>query len=66
MQRAESFIVRRTKPVEVSTSMIAHNEGLIFAEGFTEEVDKEISEMKLSFNARARIVSESYLTAFNA
>jgi actin related protein 2/3 complex subunit 4 len=26
-----------------------------------EEVDKEISEMKLSLNARARIVAESYL-----
>ncbi len=28
-----------------------------------EEVDKEISEMKLSLNARARTVAESYLTA---
>ena len=28
-----------------------------------EEVDKEISEMKPSLNARARIVAESYLTA---
>ena len=28
-----------------------------------EEVDKEISEMKLSMNARARVVAESYLTA---
>lgn len=28
-----------------------------------EEVDKEISEMKLSLNARARVVAESYLTA---
>jgi actin related protein 2/3 complex subunit 4 len=28
---------------------------------FMEEVDKEISEMKLSLNARARIVAESYL-----
>lgn len=27
-----------------------------------EEVDKEISEMKLSLNARARIVAESYLS----
>ena len=30
---------------------------------FMEEVDKEISEMKLSLNARARIVAESYLSA---
>lgn len=28
---------------------------------FMEEVDKEISEMKLSLNTRARTVSESYL-----
>ena len=28
-----------------------------------EEVDKEISEMKLSLNARARVVAESYLAA---
>lgn len=28
-----------------------------------EEVDKEISEMKLSMNARARVVAESYLQA---
>lgn len=33
---------------------------------FMEEVDKEISEMKLSLNARARIVAESYLTAVRA
>ena len=31
---------------------------------FMEEVDKEISEMKLSLNARARIVAESYLGTF--
>jgi actin related protein 2/3 complex subunit 4 len=29
---------------------------------FMEEVDKEISEMQLSLNARARIVAESYLS----
>ena len=28
-----------------------------------EDVDREISEMKLSLNARARIVAESYLSA---
>ncbi len=31
---------------------------------FMEEVDKEISEMKLSLNARARIVAETYLLQF--
>ena len=30
---------------------------------FMEEVDKEISEMKLSLNARGRIVSEEFLKA---
>ena len=39
---------------------VAH---LASARRFMEEVDKEISEMKLSLNARARIVAESYLTA---
>ncbi len=29
---------------------------------FMEDVDKEISEMKLSLNARARTVAESYLS----
>jgi actin related protein 2/3 complex subunit 4 len=32
---------------------------------FMEEVDKEISEMKLSLNARARVVAESYLSQVN-
>jgi len=31
-----------------------------------EDVDREISEMKLSLNARARTVAESYLTAVRA
>jgi hypothetical protein len=31
-----------------------------------EDVDKEISEMKLSLNARARTVAESYLTAVSS
>lgn len=30
-----------------------------------EDVDREISEMKLSLNARARIVAESYLVSLN-
>jgi len=31
---------------------------------FMEEVDKEISEMKLGLNARARLSSEEYLKQF--
>jgi len=33
---------------------------------FMEDVDKEISEMKLSVNARARIVAEEYLKQVRA
>ncbi|RKP14047.1 actin-related protein 2/3 complex subunit 4 [Piptocephalis cylindrospora] len=32
---------------------------------FMEEVDKEISEMKLNLNTRARSVAESYLIQFS-
>ena len=32
---------------------------------FMEDVDKEISEMKLFLNARARIVAESFLIPFD-
>jgi len=32
-----------------------------FVINFMEEIDKEISEMKLSVNARARIVAEEFL-----
>jgi len=31
---------------------------------FMEDVDKEISEMKLNVNARARIVAQTYLQTF--
>lgn len=46
-----------------SESMLKHK--LVdFIIQFMEDVDKEISEMKLSLNARARIVAESYLATF--
>ncbi len=72
MQRAESFVILRRKPVKGydisflitnfhSETMLKHK--LVdFIIEFMEEVDKEISEMKLSINARARIVAESYLS----
>ncbi len=31
---------------------------------FMEEIDKEISDMKLSVNARARTVAQEYLKSF--
>ncbi|KAG0326181.1 Arp complex subunit [Dissophora globulifera] len=74
-QRAENFVILRRKPIEgYDISFLitnAHTEQMYkhklvdFIIQFMEEVDKEISEMKLSLNARARIVSESYLSQFN-
>jgi hypothetical protein len=32
---------------------------------FMEEIDKEISEMKLALNARARVVAEQFMTAYS-
>ena len=72
MQRAENFVILRRKPVpgyDISFLITnAHSETMLkhklvdFIIQFMEEVDKEISEMKLSLNARARIVAESYLS----
>ncbi|WFD14142.1 Arp complex subunit [Malassezia arunalokei] len=74
MQRAESFVVLRRKPMpgyDISFLVTnAHTESMLkhklvdFVIQFMEDVDKEISEMKLSLNARARIVAESYLSVF--
>ncbi|EKC98376.1 hypothetical protein A1Q2_07390 [Trichosporon asahii var. asahii CBS 8904] len=74
MMRAENFVILRRKPLPGydisflitnfhSESMLKHK--LVdFIIQFMEDVDKEISEMKLSLNARARIVAESYLATF--
>ncbi|KAG8691894.1 Arp complex subunit [Ceratobasidium sp. 428] len=74
MMRAENFVILRRKPIQGydisflitnfhSETMLKHK--LVdFIIQFMEDVDKEISEMKLSLNARARTVAESYLTAF--
>ncbi|CAO1622783.1 unnamed protein product [Sympodiomycopsis kandeliae] len=74
MQRAENFVILRRKPVpgyDISFLITNfHSETMLkhklvdFIIQFMEEVDKEISEMKLSLNARARIVAESYLSTF--
>ncbi|KXS20292.1 ARP23 complex 20 kDa subunit [Gonapodya prolifera JEL478] len=73
-QRAESFVVLRRKPVEgydisflitnVHTEQMYKHKLVDFILQFMEDVDKEISEMKLSINARARIVAETYLGQF--
>ncbi|KFY74950.1 hypothetical protein V499_05049 [Pseudogymnoascus sp. VKM F-103] len=73
-QRAEAFFILRRKPVKgYDISFLItnfHTEEMLkhklvdFIIQFMEEVDKEISEMKLFLNARARFVAESFLTPF--
>lgn len=74
-QRSEAFQILRRKPIsdEYSISFLITNthtetmkskELVKFIIDFMEEVDKEISEMKLFLNARARFVAEQYLTEF--
>ncbi|RKP33472.1 arp2/3 complex 20 kDa subunit [Dimargaris cristalligena] len=72
MQRAENFIILRRKPIKgydisflitnFHTELMFKHKLVDFIIQFMEDVDKEISEMKLSLNARARIVAESYLS----
>jgi len=74
MMRAENFIILRRKPVagyDISFLITnSHTETMLkhklvdFIIEFMEEVDKEISETRLSLNARTRIVAESYLATF--
>ncbi|OQO02271.1 Actin-related protein 2/3 complex subunit 4 [Cryoendolithus antarcticus] len=74
-QRAEAFFILRRKPVpgyDISFLITNfHTEEMLkhklvdFIIEFMEEVDKEISEMKLFMNARARYVAESFLTPFD-
>ncbi|PNF29776.1 Actin-related protein 2/3 complex subunit 4 [Cryptotermes secundus] len=71
MMRAENFIVLRRKPVEgydisflitnFHTEQMYKHKLVDFVIHFMEEIDKEISEMKLAANARARICSEEFL-----
>ncbi|KAI8078674.1 uncharacterized protein BX664DRAFT_342466 [Halteromyces radiatus] len=74
MLRAENFVILRRVPVEgydisflitnKHTEQMYKHKLVDFIVHFMEEVDKEISEMKLSVNTRARIVAESYLSQF--
>lgn len=74
MMRAENFIVLRRKPVEgYSISFLItnfHTEAMFkhklvdFIIHFMEEIDKEISDMKLAVNSRARISAEEFLKRF--
>ena len=73
-QRAENFIILRRKPIagyDISflvtnfhTELYFKHKLVDFIITFMEEVDKEISEMKLAVNARARIVASEFLGVF--
>nr|ACI68682.1 Actin-related protein 2/3 complex subunit 4 [Salmo salar] len=74
MMRAENFFILRRKSVEgydisflitnFHTEQMYKHKLVDFVITFMEEIDKEISEMKLSVNARARIVAEEFLKNF--
>merc|ERR1712232_13591 len=72
--RAEHFVILRRKPVKgYDISFLVtnfHTESMFkhklvdFIIQFMNDVDKEISEMKLAVNARARTVAQEYLKQF--
>lgn len=74
MQRAEHFFILRRKPVEgydisflitnFHTEQMYKHKLVDFVIQFMEDIDKEISEMKLSVNSRARICAEEFLKNF--
>ncbi|XP_033745195.1 actin-related protein 2/3 complex subunit 4 [Pecten maximus] len=74
MMRAENFVILRRKPVEgYDISFLItnfHSEQMYkhklvdFVIHFMEEIDKEISEMKLAVNSRARVSAEEFLKRF--
>merc|ERR1712106_519033 len=74
MMRAENFIILRRKPVEgydisflitnFHTEQMFKHKLVDFVIHFMEEIDKEISEMKLAVNARARECAMEYLKRF--
>lgn len=74
MMRAESFIILRRKPIEgydisflitnFHTEQMYKHKLVDFVIHFMEEVDKEISELKLSVNSRARVCAEEFLKRF--
>ncbi|KAJ1617650.1 actin-related protein 2/3 complex subunit 4-like protein [Pavlovales sp. CCMP2436] len=74
MQRADNFVVLRRKPMDgYDISFLItnfhleqmHKHKLIdFIVQFVEEINKEISEMKLNVNTRARLVGQEFLREF--
>jgi len=74
MQRAERFSILRRKPLpgytisflitNVHTEDMYKNKLVDFIIQFMEEVDKEVSDLKLAVNARARICAAEFLKHF--
>jgi len=73
-QRAENFVILRRKAItgyDISflvtnfhTELMYKHKLVDFIIQFLEDIDKEISEMKLAVNTRARIVAQSFLQTF--
>eukprot|EP00762_Andalucia_godoyi_P004045 ANDGO_06268.mRNA.1 Actin-related protein 2/3 complex subunit 4 len=73
-QRAENFVVLRRKPIQgydisilitnFHLEQMVRNKIVDFIIQFVEEIDKEIKEMKLAVNGRARVVAKEFLQAF--
>ena len=71
MRRAENFVILRRKKIEgydisflitnFHTEEMLRHKLIDFVIHFMEEIDKEISEMKLCVNSRARICAEEFL-----
>ncbi|XP_045166756.1 actin-related protein 2/3 complex subunit 4 isoform X1 [Mercenaria mercenaria] len=74
MMRAENFVVLRRKPVEgydisflitnFHTEQMFKHKLVDFIIHFMEEIDKEINDMKLAVNSRARLSAEEFLKRF--
>ncbi|CAD5122211.1 DgyrCDS10663 [Dimorphilus gyrociliatus] len=74
MMRAENFFVLRRKPVEgydisflitnFHTEQMFKHKLVDFVVHFMEEIDKEISDMKLTVNSWGRITAEEFLKKF--
>ena len=75
MQRAERFVVLRRKPLEgydISflitnnhTETMFKHKVVDFVIQFMEDIDKEVSEMKLGVNSRGRVVACKFLEQFS-
>ncbi|CAM9158457.1 unnamed protein product [Ascophyllum nodosum] len=74
MQRAEQFVVMRRKPAEGYdiSFLVTHthleklwkHKLIDFIIQFMEDIDKEISGMKIAINARGRIIAQQFMLQF--